>query len=75
MRNQLHLLSWTIYRKLRDVGGIFAGQKLEDLAGDFPGGSFWALSPQNEEKQSYGKIRKKSGGSNLVTHAIAITNR
>ena len=44
----------------RNVSGIFVVQILEDFAGDFPGGFFWALFPhKNEEKKSGDKIREK----------------
>ena len=44
----------------RNVSGNLVVQILEDFAGDFPGGFFWALFfHKNEEKKSGDKIREK----------------
>ena len=55
------LLKQKLARPLcRNVSGIFVVLILEDFAGDFPGGFFWALfSHKNEEKKSGDKIREK----------------
>ena len=47
----------------RNVSGIFVVQILEDFAGDFPGGFFWALFPTKmRRKNPATESAKKSGG-------------
>ena len=50
----------------RKLSGIFVVLNLEDFAGDFPGGFFWALFPTKmRRKNPATKSAKKSGGSKI----------
>ena len=56
----LNFLAWPL---CRNVSGIFAVEILEDFAGDFPGGLFWAHFPTKmRRKKPATESAKKSGG-------------
>ena len=59
---------------LQKCVGVFVVHILEDFAGDFPGGFFWAIFPTQKrgEKIRRQKPRKKTGGPKIKVHEKSI---